>query len=413
MTVQRVAAFSVHSSPLAQPGRGDGGGMNVYVSSLGAALAHAGVDCDVFTRRIGDEPEIVEIEPGLRVVHLDAGPRGPLPKEQLVEHLGEFGARARDFIERQPSDYDILHGHYWMSGTVAHRLKHELGLPLVSTFHTLALVKAEADVPGDSQRDVGTRTRADVEGDVVRCSDLVVASTTDERRDLIERYGADPSRVEIIPPGVDHTLFHPDGRATERRRLGLPDDVGIVLFAGRIQPLKGADVAIRAIAGGDDRTILLIVGDPSGPDGARELERLRALSAALGVDHRVRFVGAVAHGTLARYYRAADVCVVPSHSESFGLVALEAASCGTPVVAAAVGGLQSIVDDGRTGFLVESRDPQAYAAAIAKILDDGDHAAEMGTAAVVAARRYSWHMTAVRLRRLFGDLAITEPVQCR
>jgi D-inositol-3-phosphate glycosyltransferase len=197
-------------------------------------------------------------------------------------------------------------------------------------------------------------------------------------------------------------------------RVGLPDDVGVVLFAGRIQPLKGADVAVRALAElGDDRAVLVIVGDPSGPDGDRELGRLRTLTHALGLGDRVRFVGAVAHDALAAYYRAADVCIVPSRSESFGLVALEAASCGTPVVASAVGGLQSIVDDGATGYLVDSREPHAFAAAIAKVLGDRVYAAKMGAAAAQAARRYSWHITAARLRRLFGDLAITEPVQCR
>jgi D-inositol-3-phosphate glycosyltransferase len=411
MTVQRVAAFSVHTSPLAPPGRGDGGGMNVYVSSLSSALAQAGVECDIFTRRAADEPEVVELEAGLRVVHIDAGPRTPLPKERLVAHLDEFVLGARAFMERQPFEYDILHAHYWMSGVVAHRLKHELELPLVSTFHTLALVKQAAGVV--ALDDAGD-DRARAERDVVRCSDLVLVSTPLEQRDLVTRYDADGDRIEVLAPGVDHERFQPGDRAVERRRLGLTPDAGIVLFAGRIQPLKGADIAVRAVAElGDDRTQLLVIGDPSGPDGDRELARLHELVRTLGLDGRVHFVGAVAHDALPAYYRAADVCVVPSRSESFGLVALEAGSCGTPVVAAAVGGLQSIVVDGITGHLVDSRAPHDYAAAIAKVLGDPAHAAEMGAAAASAARRYSWHITAARLRRLFGDLAVAEPVQCR
>src|SRR4051794_10040581 len=191
----RVAAFSVHTSPLAPPGRGDGGGMNVYVSSLASALAHAGVECDVFTRRTGNEPDVIEVERGLRVVHLDAGPKGSMPKERLAAHLGEFATRARSYIDDQERDYDILHGHYWMSGVVAHRLKHELDLPLVSTFHTLALVKAAAgivDVTGSLEHD-----RAKAERDVARCSDLVLVSTEHEQRDLVMRYDADPARIEV------------------------------------------------------------------------------------------------------------------------------------------------------------------------------------------------------------------------
>ncbi|HEY1741285.1 MAG TPA: glycosyltransferase [Acidimicrobiia bacterium] len=386
--------------------------MNVYVSSLASALAQAGVECDVFTRRTANEPDVIEVEPGLRVLHLDAGPRAPIAKEQLVAHLGEFAARARTVIDEQESGYDILHGHYWMSGAVAHRLKHELDLPLVSTFHTLALVKAAAgivDVAASPEHD-----RAQAERDIVRCSDLVLASTELERRDLVSRYGADPDRIEVLAPGVDHERFRPDDRLVARRRLGIAPDEGIVLFAGRIQPLKGADLAVRAVAElGDGSTRLILVGDPSGPDGERELQRVRALAHTLGIEHRVQFTGAVAHDALAAYYRAADVCIVPSHSESFGLVALEAASCGTPVVASAVGGLQSIVDDGVTGYLVDSREPHAYAAVVGKLLGDRAHAGAMGRAAAIAARRYSWHITAARLRRLFGDLAITEPVQCR
>ncbi len=408
MSLRRVAAFSVHTSPLAQPGRGDGGGMNVYIRSLLSALSRAGVECDVFTRHEdATVPAIVELEPGIRVIHIQAGPVAAIDKEDLPPLLDEFALRTRSFIEREGIHYDALHAHYWMSGVVAHRLKHELGLPLVATFHTLDLVKSAAGIA-----DIAPQ-RVAAERSIIACADLIVASTRDEERDLITNYGADPARVEIVAPGVDHTVFHPGSRTAAKRSLGLGDR-NVVLFAGRIQPLKGGELAIRAFHQSADRTaMLIIVGDPSGQHGVEELQRLQALVRELGVERRVRFVGSVAHDELANYYRAADVCVVPSHSESFGLVALEAASCATPVVAASVGGLRSIVDDGRTGFLIDSRSSLEFAAAIDKILSDHDFAAELGVNAVLRSERFSWNATAVRLRRAYGDLAVREPVQCR
>jgi D-inositol-3-phosphate glycosyltransferase len=407
MSVRRVAAFSVHTSPLAQPGHGDGGGMNVYVASLASALAHAGVDCDVFVRRDDPaQPHILTVEPGYRVVHVDAGPPEPLDKTDLVTHLDEFARNARVHLAR--GEYDVLHAHYWMSGVVAHALKHVAELPLVSTFHTLAAVKAAAGA-GDEPP-----ARLACERDVVRCSDLILASTTDERGQLARHYDADVERVEVVAPGVDHRLFHPRGREHDRAALVSGDDERLVLFAGRIQPLKGADLAIEAVAAlHDPRVVLLLVGGPSGAEGARELARLRTLVRELGIERQVRFVAPVPHTQLARYYRAVDACIVPSRSESFGLVALEAAACGTPVVAAAVDGLRSLVDDGHTGYLVEGRDPTAFAAPLATLLADRDLAWEMGTSAAARAGRYSWNITAARLRRLYGDLAVREPVQCR
>lgn len=380
--------------------------MNVYVASLASALAHAGVECDVLVRRDDPtQPKILEVEPGYRVVHLDAGPAAPIAKEQLVDHLDEFALRAADFVAEH--DHEVLHAHYWMSGGVAHRLKHELSLPLVATFHTLAAVKRAAGFDDEPE------AREAVERDVVRCSDLILASTTVERDQLVALYGADPTRVEVMAPGVDHALFHARRRAADRSALGL-DGHRVVLFAGRIQPLKGADLAIEAIvARGDDNVVLLLVGGPSGRDGRAELERLQRLASARGVADQVRFLPAVPHAQLARYYRAADVCIVPSRTESFGLVALEAAACGTPVVAAAVDGLRALVDDGHTGFLVERRTPDAFAAAIGTILDDDALAEEMGVSAAARAGRYSWSITAARLRRLYADLTARELLQCR
>jgi D-inositol-3-phosphate glycosyltransferase len=301
---------------------------------------------------------------------------------------------------------DAVHGNYWLSGAVAHRLKHALDLPLVATFHTLARVKAEAGVDDDPEH----RTR--VEHEVVACADLMLASTAEERFQLATLYDADPDRIEIVPPGVDHLMFSPGDRVTARHNLHL-DAERVLLFVGRIQPLKGTDLAVRCLAALDDpAAALVVVGGPSGPDGETELHRVHALAGDLGVADRIRWVPPQPHDRLADYYRAADVCVVPSRTESFGLVALEAAACGAPVVAAAVGGLRSLVDDGETGFLVDSRDPTEYAAHVEKLLDDDELARDMGRLAAARSLRYSWSMTAARLRRLYGDLVARTPVKC-
>ncbi|HEX4489624.1 MAG TPA: glycosyltransferase [Acidimicrobiia bacterium] len=410
MPVRRVAILSVHTSPLAQPGSGDGGGMNVYVRALAGALTRAGVECDVFTRREDPHvPAVTRVEEGFRVVHIDVGPPRPIPLHDLTTLVDPFVDAVLDRMHATGDDYDVLHANYWVSGAVGHRLKHALDRPLVATFHTLARVKAEAGFDDEPEQ------RARLEHEVVDCADLMLASTAEERDQLAELYGAEPSRVEIVPPGVDHSVFRPDPRAGAalRGRLGL-DGRPLALFVGRIQPLKGADVALRALAGlPDDRTTLLVVGGPSGPSGAAESARLERLVAELGLDERVRFVPPQPHDGLADFYRAADVCVVPSRSESFGLVALEAAACGTPVVAAAVGGLRSLVDDGVTGFLVDGHDPAAFAARVEEVLANPLLAAEMGEAAVARSGRYSWSITAARLRRSYGDLVARSLVQCR
>jgi D-inositol-3-phosphate glycosyltransferase len=406
MSVSRIAMLSVHTSPLAQPGSGDGGGMNVYVRSLGSALARAGVECVVLTRADhAEQPPAVEVEPGFRVVHLDAGPRRPMSRAELVGLVDELVGAASDRLT-EIGPVDALHANYWLSGAVGHRLKHELDLPLVTTFHTLARTKRAAGVDDDLSE------RARIESEVLACTDRIVASTLEERADLIASYDADPSRIEIIPPGVDHAMFLPGDRATARRRLGLPDGRWL-LFVGRIQPLKGADVAVRALAALDEPNVALaIVGGPSGPDGDAELAHLHALACGLGVDDRVRWVDAQPHTELVDWYRAADVCVVPSRAESFGLVALEAAACGTPVVAARVGGLRSIIDHGETGYLVDGRDALDFADPIRRLFADPELAARVGATAAATSRRYAWSITAARLRRLYADLGARELVQC-
>jgi D-inositol-3-phosphate glycosyltransferase len=300
----------------------------------------------------------------------------------------------------------VLHGNYWLSGAVAHRLKHELDLPLVATFHTLARVKAEAGVDDDAEH----RTR--VEHEVIACADLMLASTEGERSQLASLYEAEPDRIEVVPPGVDHTVFFPGDRDSARHRLGI-DSPRVLLFVGRIQALKGTDLAIRALAALDDpKTVLIVVGGPSGRDGSAEQTRVHALADELGVSGQIHWVSPRRHERLADYYRAANVCIVPSRSESFGLVALEAAACGTPVVAAAVGGLRSLVAHEHSGFLIDGRDPVDFAAPVERLLADEILAGEIGANAVARSARYSWSMTAGRLRRLYGDLVARALVRC-
>ncbi len=406
--MQRLAVLSLHTSPLVQPGTGDSGGMNVYVRELVSALAQAGVHSDVYTRRWAEGlPDTVDVEPGFRVVHVPAGPVD-LPKEALPEVVDEFadGVRAR-MAEAPP--VGAIHANYWLSGVAGHRLKHELGLPLVSTFHTLARVKA---VTGDAE----PQRRVDAEAGVIGCSDVILASCAAEATDLRTHYGADHRRIELVPPGVDHAFFSPGDRAGARAALShlgpLPGPV--LLFVGRIQPLKGLDIAAQALdALGDPDAVLVVVGGASGREGAREVERIAKLAAALGLSDRVRFAEPQPHHLLSSYYRAADVVLVPSRSESFGLVALEAAACGAPVVAAAVGGLRTLVREGETGFLVEGRDPAAFAARVAEILDDPIVARRLGDEAARVAGGYTWSTAAGRLRRIYDDLAVRTPVECR
>ena len=404
--MQRVAVISLHTSPLAQPGVGDSGGMNVYVRELVSALAQAGVDCTTYTRATReDQPDVVQVEPGHRVVHLPVGPF-ELAKEDLPHVVEDFGDAVIDHLKNDRGA-DIVHANYWLSGLVAHRVKHELDLPFVSTFHTLARVKAEGGDPEPEWRD-----RA--EADIINCADAICVSCTEEESDFRKHYGDPPGRIEIVAPGVEHAFFAPGEQRGARYALDLPFDAPILLFVGRIQPLKGPDVAVRALAELRRRdALLLIVGGSSGSEGDEEVLRLQSLIDELGVRDQVRFVPPQPHHILSTYYRAADVVVVPSRSESFGLVALEASACGIPVVASGVGGLLTLVDHGETGYLVPDRAPAEFARYIAEVLDHPVHAAALGRRAAERAQRYTWAFAAARLRRVYADLAVHELVACR
>jgi len=422
--MRRLAVLSLHTSPLAQPGTGDGGGMNVYVRELTAALARSGVTCDVFTRAWSDGlPEIVDVEPGLRVHHVPAGPLRAVPKESLPGVVEDFTAGVLERMAAAPASrtdhggglpYTSVHANYWLSGLSGHVIKHELNLPLVCTFHTLDRVKAES-MPEEVEADMPHR-RAEAEASVINCSDAVLASCTVEADQIVSLYGGDPGRVRIVPPGVDHAFFGPGHRPQARRALGLPLDGRLLLFVGRIQPLKGADVAIETLAelleDGGEPYRLVVVGGPSGPHGEKSLQGLHDAADARGVREHVHFVDPQPHELLSSYYRAADVCIVPSRSESFGLVALEASACGTPVVASAVGGLTTLVDHGHTGFLVDDPDPRAYAAAVRRAFAEPLAAERFSTASVLRARLYTWRAAAAELVQLHDELASGRLVEC-
>ncbi len=408
----------MHTSPLAQPGTGDGGGMNVYVRELSAALARTGVECDVFTRAWSPElAATVQVEPGLRVHHVPAGPLAPLPKEDLPAVVEEFTSGVLGLLTERTGPWtgqgaEAVHANYWLSGVAGHVIKHELGIPLVSTFHTLDRVKAESS---PEEIDAGEPARrAEAEARVIGCSDAVLASCSVEADQISALYGADPARVRTVAPGVDHAFFAPGNRAQARRALGLPSSEEMLLFVGRIQPLKAADVAVMTLSRlrRFPESFLVVVGGPSGPQGPVELDRLGALVKKLGLSGRVRFVPPQPHELLSTYYRAADVCLVPSRSESFGLVALEAAACGTPVVASAVGGLTTLVEDGRTGFLVEGRDLEGFTSRVGEVLGERAKATTMAAEAARKAKGYTWSSAAAGLHGLYRDLTERQLVEC-
>ncbi|MFB7736650.1 D-inositol-3-phosphate glycosyltransferase [Streptomyces sp. NPDC056112] len=397
---RRVAMLSVHTSPLHQPGTGDAGGMNVYIVELAQRLAAQGVEVEVFTRATaGDLPPAVELAPGVLVRHVDAGPYEGLAKEDLPAQLCAFTHGVMQaWAGHRPGHYDLVHSHYWLSGHVGWLAAQRWGVPLVHAMHTMAKVKnaslAEGDTPEPAARVIG-------ETQIVAAADRLIANTDEEAGELVRHYSADPAKVAVVHPGVNLTRFRPgDGRAAARARLGLPQDALIPLFAGRIQPLKAPDVLLRAVGVLLDqrpelrsRIVVPVVGGPSG-SGLAKPEGLQKLAARLGIADVVRFCPPVGQDRLADWFRAASVLVMPSYSESFGLVAIEAQATGTPVLAASVGGLPVAVREGETGFLVQGHDPADYAHLLRRFADDSHLADRMGAAAARHARSFGWDASA-------------------
>ncbi len=406
--LRRVAMLSVHTSPLDPPGGGDAGGMNVYILETSRRLAEAGIAVEVFTRATSSEqPPRVEAYPGVLVRHVAAGPFEGLRKEDLPAQLCSFAAAVlRAEARHEPGWYDVIHSHYWLSGQVGWLARDRWGVPLVHAAHTLGRVKNAALAADDSPEPF---SRIAGEQQVVVEADRLVASTEGEARDLVRWYGADPSRISVVPPGVDLITFAPASGA--RERLGIAPDELVVTFVGRIQPLKAPDLVLRAAAALRDadpdvgrRLRVLVLGAPSG-SGLAKPDWLVELAAQLGLSRRVSFAPPVDRATLADYYRASDLTVVPSYNESFGLVALESEACGTPVVAARVGGLPTAVSDGVSGVLVDGHDPNEWARVIGNLLRDPARRGELGRAARRHAERFSWQRTTDGLLRAY-QLAI-------
>ncbi|MFI6639641.1 D-inositol-3-phosphate glycosyltransferase [Streptomyces sp. NPDC050504] len=406
---RRIAMLSVHTSPLHQPGTGDAGGMNVYIVELARRLADLGIEVEVFTRATaGGLPPTVQLAPGVLVRHVDAGPYEGLAKEELPAQLCAFTHGVMQaWAGHRPGYYDLVHSHYWLSGHVGWLAAERWGVPLVHAMHTMAKVKnaalAEGDTPEPAARVIG-------ETQIVRAADRLIANTAGEAEELVGFYDADPAKVAVVHPGVNLERFRvADGRAAARHRLGLPQDALIPLFAGRIQPLKAPDVLLRAAAELIDRDpslrrrmVVPVVGGPSG-SGLAKPEGLQKLAARLGIADVVRFHPPVNQDGLADWFRAASVLVMPSYSESFGLVAIEAQATGTPVVAAAVGGLPVAVRDGETGFLVEGHDPADYATALHRFVADPALVDRMGAAAASHAKAFGWDAAAAATAEVYTD----------
>jgi D-inositol-3-phosphate glycosyltransferase len=402
--IRRVAMISLHTSPLDQPGTGDAGGMNVYVVEVARRLAARGIDVDIFTRATHSQLDpVVELTGGVSVQNVHAGPFEGLTKEQLPGQLCVFAREVlRTEAAKPAGHYDVVHSHYWLSGQVGALARDRWGVPLVHSMHTMAKVKndalAEGDTPEPAERVIG-------EEQVVEAADVLIANTDLEAKQLINLYDAEPGRVEVVLPGVDTGVFRPlsaAGRARARRERDLPEDALVLLFAGRIQPLKAPDVLLRAVAELllrrpelRSRLVVPVVGGPSG-SGLERPTALANLAAELRIDDVVRFVPPVPQPELAGWYSAATLVAVPSYNESFGLVAAEAQAAGAPVVAAAVGGLTTVVRDGRSGLLVDSHDAHDWAVALERVVTDAAFRDRLAAGAVVQAEQFSWDATAAQ-----------------
>jgi D-inositol-3-phosphate glycosyltransferase len=411
---RRIATISFHTSPLEQPGTGDAGGLNVYVVEVAKRLAGRGVEVEIFTRAVSrDAPPVAELVPGVLVRHVPAGPFEELDKADLPAQLCEFTLEVlRTEAAFAPGRYDLVHGHYWLSGHVGAVAKERWGVPLVQSMHTLGRVKNATLARGDRAE---PQARLRGEADVITAADRLVANTDEEARQLAGLYGADPAKIWTVNPGVDLSIFRPGPAVVARRRLGLPEDGLIIVFAGRIQPLKAPDVVLHAAAAlvreepalAPSLTVAF-VGGPSGT-GRADPDQLAEESHKLGIGGLVRLEPPCPQSELADWYRAATVVMVPSHSESFGLVAVEAQACGTPVIAASVGGLRTAVRDRVSGVLVTGHDPAGYAHALRELFGSPGLRARLSRGAVQHARRFGWGATVDRLLAVY-DGAMSAPV---
>ncbi|HUX78048.1 MAG TPA: glycosyltransferase [Anaerolineae bacterium] len=408
----RIAMLSVHTCPLATLGGKETGGMNVYVRDLSRELARRGHHVDVYTR--SQDPSLPRIRSGLghgaRVIHLPAGPEHPYDKHLVYDHLPEFVDGVLAQAEADAVVYDVLHSHYWLSGVVARELRHRWGAPIAHMAHTLGKMKnAVAQRPEERE----TARRIVVETEIVRSADALVAATPVEREQLVQLYAAAPARIRVISPGVDTERFHPIPTAHAKEHIGICPDRRTILFVGRIEPLKGIDNLLRAMARiaekrpdlRDGLCVSIVGGDLDVSRVDDEMMRLQELREELGIDDIVTFLGARDQDMLQYYYSAAEMVVMPSDYESFGMVALEAMACGTPVIASDVGGLAFLVKHGRTGYRVPARDPAALAAKITRLLTDEGLRRRIGQRAACWAESYAWPRIADQIEALYAELA--------
>lgn len=407
----RIAMLSYHTCPLATLGGKDTGGMNVYVRELTRQLGRLGAHVDVFTRSQDEHvPHVLhELGYGNRVVHVPAGPEVPLPKQDLIGFIPDFVRGVQAFAQAKGLRYDLIHSHYWMSGVAALELKRAWNLPVVHMFHTLGLMKQRVARQPD---EADGKNRLQGEREVIQQVERIVAATPAELAQLQWLYQADTRKIVIIPPGVDTSHFYPIPGDEAKEAIGIPLCERMLLFVGRIEPLKGIDILIQAIALLRQRGIYVclavIGGDPDSSPQAQssEMARLKALREQAGLTDLVAFLGKRGQDTLPYYYSAAEAVVVPSHYESFGMVALEAMACGTPVVASRVGGLAFLVQDGVTGFTVPVDEPLALADRLALLINDRALRQKLGEQAHAVAQQYAWENIAARVLALYGQVMV-------
>ena len=414
----RIAILSVHTSPLHQPGTGDSGGMNVYVAETAKRIAARGIEVEIFTRATSlADPESTELAPGVMVRNIPAGPFEGLRKEDLPAQLCAVTAGVlRAEAAKNEGFYDLIHSHYWLSGQVGWIAQERWGVPLVHTMHTMARVKnltlAQGDAPEPAIREIG-------EEQVVTAADRLVANTHAEAKELIELYHADPNRVRVVHPGVDLDVFVPGNQIAARKDLGVAEDAIVLLFVGRIQPLKAPDVLIKAAAEIlkrnpelRSRLVVAICGGPSG-SGLERPDSLVTLADQLGVSDVVKFVPPTSRAELVKWFQAASVCVVPSYSESFGLVAIEAQACGTPVIAARVGGLPTAVRDGISGVLVDGHEAETWASHIMSVVSNEDLRSKLAKGAIAHASHFGWEDTTDKLISVYNEAVKSSIVRAK
>lgn len=409
--VRRIAMLSVHTCPLALLGGKKTGGMNVYVRDFARELGCYGIQVDVFTRSQDDcQPQIKhELGPGGRVIHIVAGPEEPIPVAEVGDYLDEFVEGVLTFAATEGITYDLIHSHYWLSGLVAEKLQNHWPIPIVHMYHTLGHMK---NLIAQTESERAPQARLDGESHVLAIADRIIAATPAEQQQLIDYYHADPTKLSVIPPGVDPERFHPIDAKAAKRKVGIPCGDANILFVGRIEPLKGVDTLLRAMSILQERhpeaikgTCLAIVGgDPWNEDRDSEMARLQQLRTDLKIHDLVTFLGARDQDTLPYYYAGAEMVIMPSHYESFGMVALEAMAMGTPVIASEVGGLAHLVQHGVNGFHVPSRDPEALAARILELLTNDELRTRLGQQARAYTRRYHWSSIVERMLDVYGEV---------